>query len=184
MSRSTAATPGDFVIQSLLISSQWFGFPKRHDPDRQRNALSFSVLASPLRKVTTDAVRATVYLGVATGSQAAVFGLTLEKKKTARIISSDLPLPRLTKPQELSRPLPPPSPPPPPPPTIPPQNPKTTETNSRAISPKSRPRSRQVGPMFRQFPNPLSRPQHRIFRRRFIDQIAHPGVPTRFDLAG
>lgn len=38
--------------------------------------------------------------------------------------------------------------------------------------------------MFRKFPNPLASPQQRVFRRGFIDQVAHPGVPARFDLAG
>lgn len=38
--------------------------------------------------------------------------------------------------------------------------------------------------MLRQLPDPLARPQDRVLGRGFVDQIAHPGVPARFDLAG
>ena len=34
-----------------------------------------------------------------------------------------------------------------------------------------------------QFPTPLSRLQHGVFRGRFINKVGHPGVPARFDLA-
>lgn len=38
--------------------------------------------------------------------------------------------------------------------------------------------------MLGQLPAPLPQPQQRVFRRRFVDQIRHPGVPARFDLRG
>lgn len=38
--------------------------------------------------------------------------------------------------------------------------------------------------MLGQLPAPLPQPQQRVFRRRFVDQIRHPGVPARLDLRG